>query len=170
MYEQWEYEIPAGTSEEDRKTVELKISLGIITDIYVGFASGCGVYDTVSGHSYYLARCRVMHNLLPIAPRSGKAFLAADDFVITIREVNYKILTGEATLTWELWNLDDTYPHKLWIGVNWKTKELYEEELAQLNQIRELLELNTELLTAIEENTKAMNKFATFFGGGKPKK
>jgi hypothetical protein len=67
-------------------------------------------------------------------------YLGADDFVIHVANVNHPVLSGDPILDWELWNLDDTYPHELWMGVNWITKEELDAELEQLKEANLRLE------------------------------
>jgi hypothetical protein len=123
VYDTWGYQIPANTPEDESIKVEIKISLGIITDVYMGFPAGCASYDLPTQFTYRLARARLWFGASPILPRSASEFIAADDFVVHAGPVNFPVLQGESTLTWELWNLDDTYPHELWLGINWLTQE-----------------------------------------------
>lgn len=134
MFERWDYEVPKNTSEENLLRQEIEISLGVITSVQIGFPAGCGGYDWATNTSLYLARSRLKWKETTIVPRSPAQFLAADDFVIHMEPVAFPLLTGDPTLSWELWNLDDTYPHNLWLGINWLTKEELEKELDQLKE------------------------------------
>ena len=146
MFERWEYEIPKNTAEADKILEHVEISLGVITAVEVGFAAGCGGYDWSTNESVMLARSRLLWKQSAIAPRSPSGYLAADDFVIRIEPMLFPILKGEPILTWELWNLDDTYPHELWLGINWLTKEELEKELDQMKQLGYSMQSLTQLL------------------------
>jgi len=135
LYDQWEYQIPKATSEENLIEIPIKISLGIITDIYIGFPRGCGYYDEATDTTYHLARTRLFWHSSIIVPRSPKSFIGADDYVVHAGPMKYRILKGEPELTWQLWNLDEGKSHKLWLGVNWMTKEEVEADILALESL-----------------------------------
>jgi hypothetical protein len=135
MFERWEYEIPKNTAEADKVEEEVEISLGVITAVEVGFPAGCGGYDWSTNESVSLARTRLRRGRDAIAPRSPAGYLAADDFVIRIEPMLFPVLLGDPILTWELWNLDDTYPHELWLGINWLTRDELEAQLDQMKAL-----------------------------------
>jgi hypothetical protein len=134
VYDSWSYQIPAITSEANRIREKVHISLGIITDVYVGFPAGCASYDVATDTTYRLARMRLLRAAEPILPRSKGTYLAADDFVVHAGPLQFPVLKGDPVLTWELWNLDDTYPHELWLGVNWLTKEELEKAIDAMKE------------------------------------
>ena len=147
MYETYGRQIPANTTEDDKIVMECPISLGIITDVYIGFPAGCTSFDEPSQTTFRLARCRLKRGESNIIPRSPSDYIAADDFVVHAGPVNFPVLTGDAILSWELWNLDDTYPHELWMGVNWLTQEELQASLEamqttaeRITQLRQLLQ------------------------------
>lgn len=135
MFDKWEYEIPKNTAESDRILQDVLISLGVITSISIGFPAGCGGYDWDTGESVSLARTKLRWQQSPIVPRTPRGYLAADDFVVHIEPVLFPILKGDPTLTWELWNLDDTYSHELWLGINWLTKQELEAQLEEMKKL-----------------------------------
>ena len=122
MFEQWEYTIDENTLEVDREKETCKISIGILTDLFVFFPAGC----------HGLARCRVFLGEKPVAPRSAKLFIAGDDGPIDVRGLVEPIRPNLPVLNWELWNLDQTYPHTLWLGATWTPLE--ESELASIEK------------------------------------
>jgi len=56
-------------------------------------------------------------------PRSPGHYVAADDMAIVLSQVNEKIKGNLPLLRWELWNIDDTYPHTLWLGAEWISED-----------------------------------------------
>lgn len=146
MYDTWEYQIPAGTSEAELIKKELGISLGIITDVYIGFPAGCAAYDVATTTTFRLARCRLKRAASMIVPRSPKQYVAADDFVVHAGPLRFPVLKGDPILTWELWNLDDTYPHELWIGINWLTQAELERMEISLDELNKTMKELTKAL------------------------
>ena len=132
MFEQWEQLIDKDKGEDELNRVECKISMGVLTDLFVFFPAGC----------HGLARCRVFLGMKPVAPRSPKLFLAGDDGPINVRGLVEPIRPNLPVLNWELWNLDETYTHTLWLGATWTPLE--ESELEQM--IEQLKSLNLNIL------------------------
>lgn len=128
MFDQWELTIPANTAETAPEKKECKISIGILTELFVFFPAGC----------HGLARCRVFLGMKPVAPRSPKHYLAGDDGPIDVKGLIEPIRPNLPVLNWELWNLDETYTHTLWLGATWTPLE--ESELDQM--IEQLKNLN----------------------------
>lgn len=133
MFEQFEYTIPANTSLANRAKQELKISIGILTDLFIFFPAGC----------HGLARCRVFLGEKPVAPRTPSSYVAGDDGPVNVNSLLEPIKPNLPVLNWELWNLDDTYTHTLWLGATWTP--LTESELKQI-----LLELKTMNLNLLQ--------------------
>jgi len=113
MFDRWEYTIPADTSEANKKKRECKISTGVLTGMWMFFPAGC----------HGLARSRVILGSKPIMPRSPGHYVAADDMAIVLSQVNEPIKGNLPFLSWECWNVDDTYPHTLWLGAEWSSED-----------------------------------------------
>lgn len=113
MNDRWEYTIPANTLEVDRIKVECKISPGLLTKLVVYYPPGC----------HGLARCRVFLGQKPVAPRTPAHYLAGNGMAITLDNVNEFITENIPVLTWEVWNVDDTYPHTPWMLAEWISEE-----------------------------------------------
>jgi len=146
VYDRWEYDVPASTSEEDAIKVPLRISQGVIQQISIGFPSGCGAYDPITGLTTLLARCRLWCGSTPVVPRSPSHYIAADSYIVEIPNQEFEVTKGRTTLTWEVWNLDDVFSHELWIGINWRQFEEEDEVLPTLLRIeKQLQDLNVKL-------------------------
>jgi hypothetical protein len=113
MYDRWERTVLAGTAEENAVVVECKVTPGTLTDLRVYAPSGC------KG----LLKCRVFIGEKPIAPRSGKAFLAGEGFIADIRGAFEPITGNLPVLKWVLWNEDITWPHTPWMDANWISED-----------------------------------------------
>lgn len=127
MFDRWEYKITHPTSEADREKVPCKISTGILTDLMIYYPEGC----------HGLARCRVFLGEKPVAPRSPKLYLAGNDTTILITDMRELIRPNLPVLNWEVWNVDESYDHTLWLAAGWISREeLYEREaLTVMEQI-----------------------------------
>lgn len=109
MHDRWEYTIPANTAEADRKIVECPVSCGVLTRLTVYFPPG----------NYDFGRCRIKLGEKPIAPRSPGGFLTSNGHMIVIEDMEENITENRPVLTWELWNLDETWSHTPWMTAEW---------------------------------------------------
>lgn len=123
MQDRWEYTIPANTAEADAVRVECKISPGVLKTLMVYFPPGCE----------NLARCRVSIGEKPIAPRSSSNYLAADGQNVDLKHLEEPIREDLPVLNWEVWNIDDTYDHTIWLSAEWTSEaEPYEKTLVRI--------------------------------------
>lgn len=113
MIDRWQQTIPANTAENGALIVKCPISPGILTKLIVYFPAGC----------QGLARCRVLLGEKPVAPRSPKFYLAGEDMPIVLDNVNESINENVPELKWVVWNVDDTYPHTLWLLAEWISED-----------------------------------------------
>ena len=113
MFDSWEYQIAANTSEANRVTHPCKISPGIIRDVRVFFPLGCNG----------LARCRVFKGQAPIAPQSSGSYITGDGLDVGATDIYEPTEGNMPELTWEIWNVDDTYAHTLTLKAAWVTEE-----------------------------------------------
>lgn len=130
MNDRWEQTIPANTSEANKARVECKLSVGVLTKIMVYFPAGC----------QGLARCRVFLGAKPVAPRSPGSYLAGEDGAIVLEQMNEFISENRPILDWQLWNVDETYPHTLWMLAEWISEDEPVEERIYVT-LKNLLEL-----------------------------
>lgn len=122
MFDRWEYTIPANTSEENAVRVECKITKGFLRTLMVYFPPGC----------HGLARCRVFAGERPIAPRSAKNYVAADGMAVYIQYLNEPIQEDIPVLNWDVWNVDDTHDHTIWMSAEWLSEDKpYEMKMAE---------------------------------------
>ena len=112
MNDRWEYTIPANTAEASAIRVKCRISPGVLRTLIIYFPPGC----------QNLARCRVHLGEKPIAPRSPKNYIAADSMAHTLLHVDEQIREDLSVLNWDVWNLDDTNPHTLWMAAEWSSE------------------------------------------------
>lgn len=109
MFEQWQQTVSANTAEADLTRAELKISSGYITRISVYFPFGVE----------HLARCRVLLGSKPLLPRSKAGYATGNGVLVDTGDIREPTKGNNPVLTWELWNLDDTYTHELTLNVTW---------------------------------------------------
>lgn len=113
MNDRWQYTIPANTAEISKVTEKLKITTGTLTKLIIYFPAGC----------QGLARCRVKLGLKPVAPKTITNYLAGDDMPIVLDNLDVSIKGNLPELNWELWNVDETYPHTLWLLAEWISED-----------------------------------------------
>jgi len=132
MFEQWQYTITALTAEADLVRRELAISKGILKRLDVLFPFGCEFY----------ARCRVFVGSKPILPRSSKGYATGNGMPVSTGDIFESMLEDIPTLIWELWNLDEIYPHTLTLSATWiaeEEQEAIKKELAkQTSYLKEI--------------------------------
>lgn len=122
MFDRWEYTIPANTAEADAIRVECKVSPGVLKSLIVYFPAGC----------HGLARCRIFIGERPVAPRSAKNFIAAEDMAVSMMYLEERIREDLPVLNWDVWNIDDTYDHTIWMSAEWTSaEEPYEKTTAR---------------------------------------
>jgi len=109
VHDRWEYTIPANTAEADAIKIECPISMGTLTRLSVYFPPG----------NYDLGRCRVRLGEKPIAPRSPSNYLTSNGHMIVLEDMEELISENRSVLVWELWNLDETWPHTPWMTAEW---------------------------------------------------
>lgn len=109
MFDQWHYTIPANTAETSKKTVYLSISTGIVTKVGVYFPFGCE----------NLARCRVFLGNRPILPRSSRRYMHGNGVLIDTGDIKEPTRGQRLKIRWELWNIDDTFPHEITLNMTW---------------------------------------------------
>lgn len=122
MIDGWDHTILANTLEKDAEKVECKISPGILLDLIVFWPAGC----------QYLAKCRIFLGEKSIAPRSERLSLKGEDTLLVLPDLYEPIKGNKPILNWEVWNLDDTYPHTLTLSARWLTEEEQYEKKAYL--------------------------------------
>jgi len=123
MQDRWEYTIPANTAEEEAIRVECKVTPGTLKSMAIYFPSGC----------QNLARCRVFVGERPVVPRSSKHYIAGDDGLISFMYLNDPIVDDMPVLNWDVWNLDDTYDHTIWVSAEWMSAdEPYEKTMLEV--------------------------------------
>lgn len=109
MHDRWEYTIPPRTAEADAIFYECPVSAGTLIRLIIYFPPG----------NFNLGRCRIKLGEKPIAPRSPAGFLTSDGHMIVIEDMEENITENRPMLTWELWNLDEMYPHTPWMSAEW---------------------------------------------------
>lgn len=135
MYDRWEYTIPADTAEADAKVVRCPITKGFLRSLVVFFPAGC----------QNRARCRVNAGERPVAPRSPSNYIAADGMAVRIQYLNEPIQDDIPVLNWHVWNVDETYPHTIWMSAEWLSEEKpYEMKL--VTQMEEFLALMRDVI------------------------
>lgn len=135
MFDRWEYTIPANTAEADAVRVTCPITKGFLKSINIYFPPGC----------WGLARCRIFVGQRPIVPRSSANFIAADSALIPIRYLNEPVQDDIPVLNWDVWNLDQAYPHTIWMSAEWLSEEKpYEMQMA--HQMEEFITVINRLL------------------------
>jgi len=130
VYDRWEYTIPANTAEADAIRVRCPVTKGFLRSLTVYFPPGC----------QNLARCRVSVGERPVAPRSSSSYIAADAMAVRIQYLNEPIWEDIPVLNWRLWNVDESYPHTVWMSAEWLSEEKpYEMKMA--HQLEEFISL-----------------------------
>jgi len=137
VFEQWQYNITADTAEADLKRVRLKISSGYITKVSVYFPFGCE----------HLARCRVFLGLSPLLPRSSKGDIRGNGVLIDTGDIQEPTKGQTPTLTWELWNLDETFAHELTLNVTWLSTLPEESIILEVQNLTKYVRNFIKLLT-----------------------
>lgn len=135
LYDRWEYTIPPNTAEADKVRIPCPITPGFLRSLTVYFPPGC----------HGLARCRVFVGERPVAPRSGKHFIAANDMAVHIQYLNEPVQEDIPVLNWEVWNLDEAYPHTIWMSAEWISAEK-PYEMKMMNQMDEFLSIMRKVL------------------------
>ena len=97
-----EYTIPANTAHNSAILRPFALTKGVITKLFIHFPHGC--------HS--LARCQFLEGAYQIFPTSTGSFFADDGYTLPVDEF-YILDKFPTSLSWKLWNLDDTYSHTL---------------------------------------------------------
>lgn len=113
MNDRWEHTITANKAFASRDKLQLQISPGVLTKLIIFFPAGC----------QSLARCRVFLGQKPVAPRSAAHYLAGDNLAIVLDQMDESIKENLPELNWELWNIDDTYSHTLWLLAEWISED-----------------------------------------------
>ncbi|MBA7681417.1 hypothetical protein ES703_89755 [subsurface metagenome] len=98
--------VPKNRTETDPVVAILKIALGIITHISVLFPPGCAG----------LAHCTIHHYSKQIVPSVESMDLKGDMFPIEWNDY-YEMYAEPYLLKFTGWNLDDTYPHTIYIRI-----------------------------------------------------
>ncbi len=135
MYDRWEYTIPADTAEADAIRVRCPVTKGFLRSLVIYFPAGC----------HNLARCRVFAGERPVAPRSGANYIAAEGMAVHIQYLNEPIWEDLPVLNWEVWNVDDTYDHTIWMSAEWLSEEK-PYEMMLVHQMKEFIELMRNVL------------------------
>jgi len=133
--DRWEYKIDENTAEKDAKKIKCPVSPGILRSLTIYFPPGC----------QNRARCRVNIGERPIAPRSPSNYHAGDGMAIPLTEINEPIRDDMPVLNWFVWNLDDTYPHTLWMSAEW-TSEDEPYEKATVGLMRDFINIMKRLI------------------------
>ena len=106
MFYAWAIAVPKNTAESAPVEQVMKLTQGVVTRVEVQFPDGCDG----------LAHCRILqggHQLWPTLPSTS---LVSSGYTIVIDE-NHE-LTGEPfEFKAQCWNLDDTFPHTLYVRV-----------------------------------------------------
>lgn len=122
MHDRWEYTIPANTAEADAIRVKCGVSPGTLRSLIIFMPRGC----------QNLARCRVFIGERPVAPRSMKNFIACEGYALELRHLDEPIQEDLPVLNWDVWNIDETWPHTIWMSAEWTTApEPYEKTTAR---------------------------------------
>lgn len=135
MFDRWEYTIPADTAEADKIRVKCPITRGFLRSITLFMPEGCWNY----------ARCRVFVGERPIVPRSAGNFIALNGIAERIRYLNEPVWDDIPMLNWDVWNLDDTYDHTIWMSAEWLSEEK-PYEMKMVHQMEEFLSLMRNLI------------------------
>lgn len=56
-------------------------------------------------------------------PRSRANYLAAEDMAVDHRNINVRVREDLPVLNWDVWNIDDTYPHTIWMAAQWMSED-----------------------------------------------
>jgi len=124
VFDRWEYTIPANTAEEDAIRVKCPITKGFLRSVVVYFPPGC----------HGLARCRLFIGERPVAPKSPSNYIAADGMPVHIQYLNEPAWEDIPVINWDVWNVDDTYDHTIWLSAEW----LSEEKPYEMQMVHEL--------------------------------
>lgn len=118
MFDQWQNDITANTSEADEDIRKIHISRGVITKITIDFPYGCE----------NLARCRLRVGNRPLVPRRNKGYVHGNGVQIDTGEIREPTQGQNPTLYWHCWNVDETHNHELTLSATWRAK-MPEDEL-----------------------------------------
>ena len=113
MFDQWQYTVPANTSEADRIRLECHISKGKLVFVQVDFPYGCE----------HLARSRVLLGERAILPRSLRNYVTASGHPVYSQPIDEPVAGNIPILNWEVWNVDEVYDHELTLSATWITEE-----------------------------------------------
>jgi hypothetical protein len=106
VYYKWERSSPANTLEADAIEDRLQLTWGTIKEIHVGFPPGPAglVHIQVRDHGW---------QIVPWTPLQS---LAWDNYVFVL-PCDYRLDVEPYDLTIRAWNLDDSYPHTVFVAV-----------------------------------------------------
>jgi len=107
VYYQATIETPQNTPQLYAKITRLQVAQGMIVSLMVGMAPGCAG----------LCHVQIRDKGWQIVPWTPDADLAWDDFVFEFPN-RYALETEPFELVILTWNLDDTYAHTVFVGVN----------------------------------------------------
>ena len=94
--------IAKNTSEANASQTEIKVSKGVITNIWINFPSGCAG----------LVKLRVYHEGHPFLPVNADNYIRGNNYTFKF-PIMYEITEEPMTLKVELWNDDDTFEHTI---------------------------------------------------------
>jgi hypothetical protein len=107
MYYQATVRVPANVLETAPTLTRLSITRGVIQQILVGFPAGCAG----------LVHVQVFHGGWQVCPWTPGEDLAWDGYVYEF-QTRYPVVAEPYELVVRAWNEDDTYEHRIFVGVS----------------------------------------------------
>ena len=107
MYYEVAVSVPANTPATSPVEEVLELTAGVIVGLEVQFPAGCAG----------LVHCKVLHWERQVWPTPPSTSLASDGHALVVPE-NYELSTPPHRIRIVAWNLDDTFPHTLYVRVS----------------------------------------------------
>lgn len=99
-------EIPANTPKTDPLVARMGVTYGTITHVWIDWWWGVG----------NLGGARMKHESFQHWPLTGSEWFPSNERGIDFDE-DYEILTEPTIITIEAYNVDDTFPHSVWVAM-----------------------------------------------------
>lgn len=112
MFFSKEIEVSAQTSKTDPLITTLKLSKGIIRHVWVMWRYGVG----------NLGGVRILHNEFQVWPMTLGEWLPSSRFPFD-SAADYPVTTAAFSVDIHTYNLDDVYPHTVWVAFNMEQEQ-----------------------------------------------
>jgi len=112
MYYTKRVTVPRRTTETNPTLTAIKMTVGVITAVEVGFPPGCAD----------LVKVQLWHEGWQIVPWSRGEWLSWDDYIFRV-DMNYPIDTEPTTVYIKAYNEDDLFDHTIFVGIHFREGE-----------------------------------------------